>query len=282
MERVVKIVSGRYTVDCNGKRRECTAKGNLKIKADGIVTGDFVETENDVIVGVMPRKNRLQRPNVANIDAVAVVVANPPVPDLYLIDKIIAAVKRQNIHTVIAVNKTDISDETLKKIKSNYESVADKIFCVSAKSGDGTEEFGAYLKGKLTVFTGQSAVGKTSLLNRLFGKDMRVGDVSRKTERGKQTTTVSEIFSENGADIIDTPGFTAFEFNGEAKDLSGGYAEIAEAAKNCRFGDCRHINEPDCAVREAVEAGEINSERYSRYVELFNKLKEKENYGKKR
>ena len=282
MERVVKIVSGRYTVDCNGKRYDCTAKGNLKIKANGIVTGDFVETENNVIVNVMPRKNRLLRPNVANIDAVVIVVADLPTPDLYLIDKMIAEVKRQGITAVIAVNKTDISDETLRKIRNNYEQVVDKIFCVSAKSGDGIEEFGMYLKDKLTVFTGQLAVGKTSLLNKLFDKEMRVGEVSRKTERGKQTTTFSEIFSQNGADIIDTPGFSSLDYNGNVNDLHDGYTEIAKVAKNCRFGDCHHINEPNCAVRVAVGVGEINSERYSRYVELFNKLKEKENYGKKR
>ena len=132
MERVIRIKKGKYTVRNDAdEERECFAKGSLKIKSDGILTGDFVKTENDVIVGVLPRKNRLERPFVANVDAVAIVVADPPSPDFYLLDKLLASCFLSGVEAVIVVNKTDLSDENLKKITEQYSAVA-KIFRLSA------------------------------------------------------------------------------------------------------------------------------------------------------
>lgn len=278
MERVIRIKKGKYTVRNDAdEERECFAKGSLKIKSDGILTGDFVKTENDVIVGVLPRKNRLERPFVANVDAVAIVVADPPSPDFYLLDKLLASCFLSGVEAVIVVNKTDLSDENLKKITEQYSAVA-KIFRVSALTGDGTQEFSEFLKCKTVVFTGQSAVGKTTLMNTLFGKDHKTGDVSEKTQRGRQTTTSATIVKEGDVEVIDTPGFTAFDLSIKHTDLAKGYADFIKYEKSCRFSDCSHLGEPDCGVKEAVDGGEINKSRYERYAEIYKELKDGKKY----
>lgn len=278
MERVIRIKKGKYTVRNDAdEERECFAKGSLKIKSDGILTGDFVKTENDVIVGVLPRKNRLERPFVANVDAVAIVVADPPSPDFYLLDKLLASCFLSGVEAVIVVNKTDLSDENLKKITEQYSAVA-KIFRLSALTGDGTKEFAEFLKGKTVVFTGQSAVGKTTLMNTLFGKDHKTGDVSEKTQRGRQTTTSATIVKEGDVEVIDTPGFTAFDLSIKHTDLAKGYADFIKYEKSCRFSDCSHLGEPDCGVKEAVDGGEIDKSRYERYAEIYKELKDGKKY----
>lgn len=278
MERVISIKKGRYLIGNDlGEERECFAKGSLKIKSDGILTGDYVKTENDVIVGVLPRKNRLQRPMVANVDTVAIVIADPPAPDFYLSDKLLASCFLSNVEAVLVVNKTDLSDENSKKITEQYSAVA-KIFRLSALTGDGTKEFSDYLKGKTVVFTGQSAVGKTTLLNTLFGKNHKTGDVSEKTQRGRQTTTSATIVKAGDVEVIDTPGFTAFDLSVKYTDLAKGYADFIKYEKFCRFSDCSHIGESECGVKEAVEKGEINKSRYLRYVEIYKELKDGKKY----
>ncbi len=278
MERVIRIKKGKYTVRNDAdEERECFAKGSLKIKSDGILTGDFVKTENDVIVGVLPRKNRLERPFVANVDAVAIVVADPPSPDFYLLDKLLVSCCLSGVEAAIVVNKTDLSDDNPKKIIEQYSAAA-KIFLVSALTGDGTQEFSEFLKGKTVVFTGQSAVGKTTLMNTLFGKDHKTGDVSEKTQRGRQTTTSATIVKAGDVEVVDTPGFTAFDLSVKYTDLAKGYAEFVKYERLCRFSDCSHIGEPDCGVKEAANNGEINKSRYSRYAEIYKELKDGKKY----
>lgn len=279
--QIIKIHSGKYFVKANGEVYECSAKGALKIKSDGIFTGDFVEIENGVIKGVKERKSRLIRPSVANVDCVMIVVANPPEPDLYLFDKLIATAYSRNIPCAMVVNKMDCNPQTAEIIRDNYSDAVDNIFNVSAKSGEGVEELKSFLSGKLVVFSGQSAVGKTSIVNRLFGENRRTGEVSVKTQKGKQTTTVSEITEREGIRVIDTPGFTAMDIDIEEDVFPWSYPEFSRLANDCRFADCRHINEPDCAVKKSVEKGEIFSGRYKRYKEIYKEIKEKSKYDKK-
>lgn len=283
MERVIKIHSGKYTVEnSEGEIYVCTARGNLKIKSDGVLTGDFVTTDNRVITGVLPRKNKISRPSVANVDCMAIVVADPPAPDFYLFDKLLSGAVLAGVTAVFVVNKADVSDETAKKIIENYSSAASGIFVVSAESGEGVDKLADYFRGKLTVFTGQSAVGKTSLVNRLFGHNGRVGELSAKTNRGKQTTTVAEIVSGNGAKIVDTAGFTAYDLKLSPEKLKETYPEYAKLSRECYFADCVHVGEPDCAVKNAVASGILSKQRYARYTELYKELKEKNVYGKNR
>ena len=260
---------------------ECSAKGALKIKSDGIFTGDFVEYENGVIKSVSKRKNRLIRPSVANVDCVVIVVANPPEPDLYLFDKLISTAHIYDIPCSMVVNKVDCNQSVASLIVENYKNAVDNVFCVSAKTGEGFEEFKEFLKGKLVVFSGQSAVGKTSIVNRLFGENRKTGEVSFKTQKGKQTTTVSEITERDGVRIIDTPGFTAMDIDIEEDVFPWSYPEFSRFSGECKFADCRHLKEPGCNVRLGVECGLINKDRYKRYKEIYKEIKEKEKYGKK-
>lgn len=250
----------------------------MKIKSDGIVTGDTVEVEQNVVTKVLPRKNRLFRPNVANVDVVAIVVGKPPEPDFYLIDKLIGICTLHDICVIVVVNKLDLEDLTAKKIESEYGSAVDRIFRISAKNGDGIDDFFDYLKGKVVVFSGQSAVGKTSILNKLFGENRQTGEVSRKTERGKQTTTVSEIIEKDGALVMDTPGFTSIETRLTTDELPHSYPEFLPYLGKCRFADCKHLAEPNCAIREAAEEGSLNKNRYQRYKEIYKEIQN----GKKR
>ena len=181
----------------------------------------------------------------------------------------------------MVVNKMDCNPQTAEIIRDNYSDAVDNIFNVSAKSGEGVEELKSFLSGKLVVFSGQSAVGKTSIVNRLFGENRRTGEVSVKTQKGKQTTTVSEITEREGIRVIDTPGFTAMDIDIEEDVFPWSYPEFSRLANDCRFADCRHINEPDCAVKKSVEKGEIFSGRYKRYKEIYKEIKEKSKYDKK-
>lgn len=250
----------------------------MKIKSDGISTGDFVTTENGVIIDVLPRKNKLKRPNVANVDIVAIVVGRPPEPDFYLIDKLIGICTINSIDVVLIVNKLDLEAENAKRIDENYSGAVSGIYKVSAKTGEGIDELFSVFAGKLVVFSGQSAVGKTSILNCVSGENRQVGELSKKTERGKQTTTVSEIIEKNGVEIMDTPGFSAIDIALGEDELPHSYPEFLPYLGKCRFSDCRHTNEPDCAIKNAVSSGKINKERYTRYTDIYKELKN----GKKR
>ncbi len=255
---------------------EFVAKGALKIKSDGISTGDFVETDESSVTKVLPRKNKLSRPNIANVDLVAVVVGTPPEPDFFLIDKLISVCEIKGIEVAIVVNKSDLGDSTAKKIVENYGKAVKSIFVVSTKTRDGLTSLSDFLTGKLTAFVGQSAVGKTSLLNALFGLERTVGDLSEKTKRGKQTTTASLIYDGGRALVADTPGFTAFDLEISSDDLPFSYPEFQPFLQRCRFSDCKHLNEPDCAVKDAVTRGEINKERYSRYKLIYDEIIKKQ------
>ena len=250
----------------------------MKIKSDGISTGDFVTTENGVIIDVLPRKNKLKRPNVANVDIVAIVVGRPPEPDFYLIDKLIGIWTINSIDVVLIVNKLDLEAENAKRIDENYSGAVSGIYKVSAKTGEGIDELFSAFAGKLIVFSGQSAVGKTSILNCVSGENRQVGELGKKTERGKQTTTVSEIIEKNGVEIMDTPGFSAIDIALGEDELPHSYPEFLPYLGECRFSDCRHTNEPDCAIKNAVSSGKINKERYTRYTDIYKELKN----GKKR
>lgn len=210
-----------------------------------------------------------------------IVVANPPEPDLFLFDKLISTANASEIPCSIVVNKVDLKPETADLIRKNYERAVENVFTVSAKTGEGLEELSKFLKGKLVVFSGQSAVGKTSIVNRLFGENKRTGEVSVKTQKGKQTTTVSEITERQGIRVIDTPGFTSMDIDVEEDVFAWSYPEFSAISSGCKFADCRHINEPDCKVKQAVEKGEIFKDRYLRYKEIFKQIKEKQKYDKK-
>ena len=271
--RIYKISSNEYTVKSDsGEIFVCAAKGALKIKGDGLSVGDYVEFDGGVIKEVMPRKNRFDRPNVSNVGLVLIVISPVPEPDFYLVDKMLVNAAFQGVEAVIAVNKTDISGALIEVVKSQYNKAGVKIISFSAVSGEGKEELEKTIKGKFTVLAGQSAAGKTSVVKALFGIDLKTGDVSRKTGRGKHTTTCSEIFEKDGFMIVDTPGFAAIDAAVPPEELPFLYPEYAEHAAECRFRGCRHLSEPDCKIKELVETGELSPERYERYKMIYSQL----------
>ena len=212
------------------------------------------------------------------MDVIAVVIGKPPEPDFYLIDKLLGVCAMYDVEALIVVNKLDIGDETAARVEKNYSKAVKKIFKVSAKTGEGIDELFSYISEKLTVFTGQSAVGKTSILNRIFNENRQTGEVSRKTERGKQTTTVSEIIEKDGAKIMDTPGFSSIDLTLEVSELPHAYTEFLPYLGQCRFNDCKHLGEPDCAIKNAVKEGFIDKERYLRYTEIFKEIQNGKKY----
>ncbi len=279
--QVYEIQSSKYTVFCDGKFYLCVARGLLKIKSRGIAVGDFVEFDGEIIARVLPRKNLLTRPLLANADQVIIVVSPVPKPDFYLIDKLIVNAEYSGLKVLIAVNKSDLSGDLYDIVKNEYGECGMPILKISSKDCCGIEELKRFALGKLSLLAGQSAAGKTSIVNALFGTFLKTGDVSSKTERGKHTTTFSKIYEKGGVMVADTPGFAVIDAAVKSHELPAFYPEYAKLESHCKFRGCSHITEPDCAVISAVERGDLSRRRYERYKEMIKELKLKEKYYEK-
>ena len=245
-----------------------------------MLVGDNVEivkdefSNNYVITKVLPRKNQIIRPKVANIDQLLIVISAVPKPDLFLVDKLIINCFINNISPVLIINKIDlISNTEINEILNQYENVVEKIILTSALNKINIADLKSFLKNKTSVFAGQSAVGKSSLLNAISPEINQATNVlSKKVERGKHTTRECTIFVlEDNILIADTPGFSMLELDFKFSELPSYYPEFANY--KCKFNNCSHINENGCGVIEGVNNGEINKNRYNRYVEMFKQLK---------
>lgn len=256
------------------------ARGKIKNNLE-LLVGDIVEfsmyDESYVIESVYPRKNSLIRPYVANIDMALITIAPIPKPDFILVDKILINCKSCGIKPVLCVNKADILNNELRnEIQSDYINVCDIIY-VSALTEDGIGRLYDLLDSRVVCFCGQSAVGKSSVINRILPNvGQSVGGLSKKTERGKHTTRITEIFAlNNGGYVVDTCGFTMLEtIDINEKDLQLYYADFDESGDGCRYRGCSHIHEPDCKVKDSVACGKISKGRYDRYVQIFNEIKD--------
>lgn len=263
-------------------------KGRKKLKEDRLYVGDFVEFDEEqrVIERVLKRKNFLIRPPLANVSQALIVIAPVPKPDFMLIDKLLIKFFSLNIKPVIIINKIDIcATGLINEVTSQYGGICD-IELLSALDFNSTSTILLpILSGKFSILTGQSAVGKTSIMRCLLPEvDLEVGGIS-KIGRGRNTTRHSEIFVlDNGALVADTPGFTALELNEFThEDIIDNYPEFKKFSPKCKFNNCNHISESEsmCAVKRAVKENEINKERYERYEKLYKiaSEKEKELYG---
>ncbi|MBQ1821497.1 MAG: ribosome small subunit-dependent GTPase A [Clostridia bacterium] len=253
-----------------------TSKARGSFRREGIVptVGDRVVIERKEqgyaqLSEILPRRNLLVRPPVANVDQLLIVVsASVPAPDWLLVDRLIISAKRIGIEPVPVLNKIDVADAAiLETFLSDYH--AFHTLTVSAETGDGLDALNERLRGKVTCFSGQSAVGKSSLLNALIpALRLETGELSRKTERGRHTTRHAELWPyENGA-VLDTPGFSMFETEClEQSELDACYPEFSDAAP-CRFPGCMHLSEPDCGVKPLLETGALTKGRYERYREI--------------
>ncbi len=286
---IVKGIGGFYYIKTDDGTVEAKGRGIFKKRGITLCVGDEVEVElldeagkKGVIEEIYPRKNCFVRPPIANIDTFAVVFsAHSPEPNYPVIDKFLITAEVNDIEPVICINKCDLStDSEVAEIKAIYENEY-RVIAVSSKTGQGMEELKTIINGQKTALAGPSGVGKSSILNILHPKaEMETGEVSCKTRRGKHTTRHVEIFSVDGGGLIfDTPGFTSFELEDiDETELSHYYREFEKFAGDCRYADCKHLKEPECAVRAAVESGEIHPLRYKSYVYNCQELKNKKKY----
>ena len=274
--QVVKCLSNKCKVIANGKEFEVSLRGKLKDNNQSVLVGDYclIDQNKSVIESVLPRKNKLIRPYVANVDQIVVVISQKPKSDLIIVDQIIMSANEQNIPVVLAINKMDISDiQFASEIKKDYQSVVKTIIEVSAKSGQNIEDLKSLINGKLSVLVGESGVGKSSIINSILDANQQIGELSIKISRGKNTTRANQIFiGENETKIIDSPGFSALSLGAiNPQELSRKYTDFAPFAAKCDYVSCNHISQPNCGVNNAVENGNLSKNRYERYCKLYTK-----------
>ena len=286
---ILKGIGGFYYVHTEEGIIE--AKGRGAFKKDGITlcVGDEVEIEiidkekgKGVIEKIYPRKNCFIRPPIANVDVFVVVfAAKSPAPNFPIIDKFLVNAEKHGIEPIICINKKDlVSEEEIEKIKNIYKD-SYKVVAVSTLEGEGLDEILPLIKDKKAALAGPSGVGKSSILNELHpSANMETGEVSKKTSRGKHTTRHVEIFQiQQGGMIYDTPGFTSFEMPDlDISELKDYYPEFEKLRGQCKYDNCYHIKEPNCAVRAAVKAGDIHILRYKAYLANVEELKNKNKY----
>lgn len=289
--KIVKGIAGFYYVHTKEEGTfECKAKGIFRKEKQKPLVGDVVEIDiisrkekTGNIVKILPRKNQLIRPAVANIDqALVIFAAASPAPNFHLLDTFLVAMEYQQVETVICFNKQDLIDEEQEgQLRHRYEKCGCRVIFTSALLSMGKEELLSLLKDKTTAVAGPSGVGKSSLVNLLqSGIEMETGEISSKLERGKHTTRHSQLICISGDTyIMDTPGFSSLYVDGiPVEELKEYFPEFAEYEPQCRFLGCSHIHEPDCGVKEALNQGAINRERYETYVSIYNEIKEKKRY----
>lgn len=222
------------------------------------------------------------RPNIANLECLVILISDYPAPDYLILDKLILSAAYADIECAIVVNKSDLGCQTFNYIQKEYPFIKN-LFHVSSVSGEGIAELKNYLKQKSVAFAGQSAVGKTSVINALTGNDFLTGELSRKTERGRHTTTYSRIIRSGDFSVYDTPGFSELGVDITPQDAAANYPPFEDYLGKCKFFDCLHTDEPDCAVKIAVENREISADRYERYKIISKEIctEYKNKYAKK-
>lgn len=279
---VVKKIADKFWIKTDNDLLVCTPRGGLK--ESGIYVGDFVMIDKinntNVITKVLPRKNLLIRPPLANLEQLIIVIAKEPEPDFMIIDKLILFCFCYDIKPLICVNKIDIGSELYHEIERIYKNVCE-IVCTSTKTKQNIDTLKKLMQNHISALAGQSAVGKSAIINALFGENSsKTGELSAKIRRGKNTTRHSEIFYENNVYISDTAGFSSLDeklLPISYFELPYYYPDFVSLLADCKYKSCSHTteSEKDCAVKRAVNAHIIDKNRYDRYTKIFNILFDK-------
>ena len=278
--RIIRSLSGFYDVQIPGKVISCRARGILRKEGNSPLTGDMVEITVErgkgMVEKILPRRNSFVRPAVANVDALVVFAANVnPITEPFLIDRVAAIAGDQEVQVVLCINKCDL-DPAVDLVRI-YEHAGFSVICTSAETGEGVEQLRQLIRGKLTAFTGNSGVGKSSILNRLCPElNLPTGEVSEKLGRGRHTTRHVELYAlDKDTYVADTPGFSSFDTDQMdvilKENLQYAFPDFGRYIGDCQFRDCSHRKEPGCAVCAALEAGEIEKTRYDSYLRLYEK-----------
>ena len=278
--RIIRSLSGFYDVQTPEGIITCRGRGSLRRSGESPLTGDVVEITAEkgkgMVEKILPRKNSFVRPAVANIDALVVFAANVnPVTEPFLIDRVAAIAGDQDVAVYLCVNKCDL-DPAVDLVKI-YRNAGFTVIAASAETGEGVEQLRQLIRGKLTAFTGNSGVGKSSMLNRLCpALNLPTGEVSEKLGRGRHTTRHVELYClEQDTYVADTPGFSSFDTDQMEvilkENLQYSFPDFGEYLGCCQFHDCTHRKEPGCAVRKAVEDGLVEKTRYDSYLRLYEK-----------
>ncbi len=275
--QIFKIHSDFYYVQSEGENFECKLRHVLKKTKQSVFVGDYVEFQDGAIEKVLSRNNYITRPTVANIDQVIIISAvKEPELSFIQLNRYIAFAKYHNLNTVLCFNKNDLSndDKTIEKVFKIYEPLGFDILFTSALEGYGIEDFKKILENKTSVLCGASGVGKSSLINAVSGINLRTKEVSDKTGRGTHTTRHCEIIEINdNSRIVDTPGFSNLKFDFLLPlDVDSLFVEMVPYKGMCKYQDCLHINETDCAIK--AHLGEIDETRYESYVAFVEEAKE--------
>lgn len=283
---IIKAISGFFYVEIGEKIYECKARGLFRKKKMIPLVGDIVEISvvdeeelKGVIEKIYPRKSELVRPPVANVDKVIVTFAvKEPKPNLSLLDRFLVFSEREGLDIVILLTKIDLDEnmEITKYIKKEFENVGYKVIEVSVETGENIDKVISELEGKISVFAGQSGVGKSSIINAIEPNfNLKTAQISQKLGRGKHTTRHAQLYKiGKNAIIADTPGFSSFDINDiEEEELKEYFIEFSHGNDKCRFGSkCIHRNEPDCWVKKSVESGKISKRRYESYLQILDEI----------
>lgn len=284
--KIIENISNLYKVEANGEIYEATARGKFKNENQTPVVGDNVEidiTDKEkhiaVIEKIIPRKVYIKRPKLANITQIVFVLSSKhPKPDLLMLDKQLAFAEFLGIKSVIVLNKIDLDQkEEVKKIKAIYEKIGYPVIETTAKEKKGIDALIKILKNNINAFSGNSGVGKSTLINGIFDKEItKEGEISKRNKRGKNTTTSIKLYEiEQNTYIADTPGFSTFDISEiEYNELEKHFKEFREHIKNCEFVGCTHIKEEKCGIKTAIQEGKISQDRYDRFCKIYEELKQ--------
>jgi len=280
--RIIKATGGFYYVQAGDEIIACRARGRFRKDGVSPLVGDIVavrreESGEGMVAEILPRRNALSRPPVANLDRLLLVVATAdPAPNRFVIDKMLALAAHAGIEAALVVTKTDLA--AADALAADYRAAGYPVVCVNSLAGD-VEAVAALIEGKVCAVTGNTGVGKSTLLNALAPDlALATGETSKKLGRGRHTTRTVELFSVCGGFVADTPGFSALELGEErpirADELADCFPEFSEYVDRCRFTGCSHTREKGCAVLAAVEAGKIALSRHKSYCALYDEAKQ--------